>query len=148
MMLAQGDVAGVLVSTPNRFGMLEDYTGLADGATFRQGTSCHVCQSVGSFRNQDSGRMGRRHCVWRCSAARHAVELWWPYLGFLCYKKAHIRKLPGRIVSARLSTATVSVCLAHSSGSPNSIYVAKATKQYMFNQGLMALFAAYISRLQ
>lgn len=32
MMLAQGDVAGVLVATPNRFGILEDYTGLADEA--------------------------------------------------------------------------------------------------------------------
>lgn len=146
MMLAQGDVAGVLVATPNRFGILEDYTGLADEA--------HSAKALlAMYANPSALSVIKTPGEWdadiACGDAQPLgmpLNYGGPYLGFLCCKKAHIRKLPGRIVGATVDGNGQRVFVLTLQAREQHIRREKATSNICSNQGLMALFATvYLS---
>ena len=139
-------MAGVLVSTPNRFGILEDYTGLADEA--------HSAKALlAMYANPSALSVIKTPGEWdadiACGDAQPLgmpLNYGGPYLGFLCCKKAHIRKLPGRIVGATVDGNGQRVFVLTLQAREQHIRREKATSNICSNQGLMALFATvYLS---
>lgn len=147
-MLAEGDVAGVIVATPNYYGILEDYTGLAD--------ECHaakallvmncVASDLGVIRTP--GEWGADIAVGDAQSLGMPLHYGGPYLGFLCASKALIRKMPGRIVGATTDKSGNRVFVLTLQAREQHIRRDKATSNICSNQGLMALHTVvYLSLL-
>lgn len=146
--LAEGDVAGVIVATPNFHGVLEDYTGVAD--------MCHqakallimncVASDLGVIRTP--GEWGADIAVGDAQSLGMPLSYGGPYLGFICTRKSLIRKLPGRIVGATTDANDQRVFVLTLQAREQHIRREKATSNICSNQGLMALYATvYMSLL-
>lgn len=143
--LAQGDVAGVVVATPNFYGIVEDYTGWAE--------LCHkhkalliincVASDLGMLRTP--GEWGADIAVGDAQSLGIPLSYGGPYLGFICTTKALIRKLPGRIVGATEDAQGRRVFVLTLQAREQHIRRDKATSNICSNQGLMTLHtAAYL----
>lgn len=145
-MLGAGDVAAVIVSTPNYYGIIEDYTGWAD--------LCHshkallimhaVPSALGVLRSP--GEWGADIACGDAQSLGMPMSFGGPYLGFLCCKRELIRKLPGRIVGATTDSKGQRVFVLTLQAREQHIRREKATSNICSNQGLMALHTAiYLS---
>lgn len=97
------DVFALALQTPNFFGVVED------GAAARErlgGDALLIAsvqpQSLGIL--APPGAWGADIAVGDCQPLGIPVGFGGPYLGFLCGKRAHIRKFPGRIVAKTTDT--------------------------------------------
>lgn len=147
-MLGDGDVAGVIVASPNRYGIVENYTGVAD--------MCHVAKALlimncvasdlGMLRSP--GEWGADIAVGDAQSLGMPLSYGGPYLGFICATKALIRKLPGRIVGATEDAEGKRVFVLTLQAREQHIRREKATSNICSNQGLMALYVAiYLSAM-
>lgn len=145
-MLAEGNVAGVIVAQPNFFGIVEDFTGVAD--------MCHRSKSLFIINTIPStlgmlrtpGQWGADIAVGDAQSLGMPLSYGGPYLGFICTTKALIRKLPGRIVGATTDAKGQRVFVLTLQAREQHIRRDKATSNICSNQGLMALFATvYLS---
>lgn len=147
-MLADGDVAGVILSQPNYFGIIEDLSGVAD--------ICHAAKSL-LILNCIASDLGvlRTPTEWGadivCGDAQSLgipLSFGGPYLGYLATSKALMRKLPGRIVGATTDAQGRRVFVLTLQAREQHIRRDKATSNICSNQGLMALFVTiYLSAL-
>lgn len=144
--LQANDIAGVIVATPNFYGILEDYSGLAD--------LCHEHKTLLIFNAVASdlaciktpGEWGADIAAGDAQSLGMPLSYGGPYLGFLCCTKALIRKLPGRIVGATTDANGKRVFVLTLQAREQHIRRDKATSNICSNQGLMALFTAmYLS---
>lgn len=144
--LEANDVAGVIVATPNFYGILEDYTGWAD--------MCHQHKTLLIFHAVASnlaciktpGEWGADIAAGDAQSLGMPLSYGGPYLGFLCCTKALIRKLPGRIVGATTDANGKRVFVLTLQAREQHIRRDKATSNICSNQGLMSLFTAmYLS---
>ena len=146
--LAAGDVAGVIVASPNRYGIVEDYSGVAD--------KCHqakallimncVASDLGVLRTP--GEWGADIAVGDAQSLGMPLNYGGPYLGYICTTKSLIRKLPGRIVGATTDAKGRRVFVLTLQAREQHIRRDKATSNICSNQGLMALYAAvYLSTM-
>lgn len=144
--LAAGDVAGVIVATPNFYGILEDYTGWAE--------LCHkykalfiinaVASDLGVLKTP--GEWGADIAVGDGQSLGLPLSYGGPYLGYIACTKALIRKLPGRIVGATTDADGRRVFVLTLQAREQHIRRDKATSNICSNQGLMALYVAtYLS---
>ena len=139
-MLESGDVAGVIVATPNFYGILEDYTGVAD--------ICHKAKSLlimygiaGDLASIKSpGEWGADIAVGDAQSLGIPLSFGGPYLGYLCAKKALMRKMPGRIVGATTDSKGRRTFVLTLQAREQHIRREKATSNICSNQGLMALY--------
>lgn len=147
-MLEAGDVAGVIVATPNFYGILEDYAGVAD--------MCHKVKSLlimhciaGDLASIKSpGEWGADIAVGDAQSLGIPLSFGGPYLGFLCAKKALMRKMPGRIVGATKDSEGRRTFVLTLQAREQHIRREKATSNICSNQGLMALYVTiYMSLL-
>ncbi len=137
-----GDVAGVIVASPNFYGILEDYSGWAD--------LCHehkalfiincVASDLGLIRTP--GQWCADIAVGDAQSLGMPLSYGGPYLGFICTTKALIRKLPGRIVGATEDANGRRVFVLTLQAREQHIRREKATSNICSNQGLMALYTA------
>ncbi|MDO4319281.1 MAG: aminomethyl-transferring glycine dehydrogenase subunit GcvPA [Bacteroidales bacterium] len=145
-MLGSGDVAGVVVQTPNYYGILEDLTGWAE--------KIHACKALlivnspaitlGVIRQQ--GAWGADIAVGDAQSLGMPLSYGGPYLGYMCATKALMRKLPGRIVGATTDEKGQRVFVLTLQAREQHIRREKATSNICSNQGLMTLHAAiYLS---
>ncbi len=147
-MLAAGDVAGVVVASPNRYGILEDYTGWA-GAV-HAAKALMVVNSPASALGviKPAGEWGADIAAGDAQSLGMPLEFGGPYLGYLCSTKALMRKMPGRIVGATTDSGGRRVFVLTLQAREQHIRREKATSNICSNQGLMALFVAvYLSLL-
>ncbi|MCM1450303.1 MAG: aminomethyl-transferring glycine dehydrogenase subunit GcvPA [Clostridiales bacterium] len=139
--LATGDVAGVIVSAPNYYGIVEDYTGWADAC--HQAKSLFIMNSVAidlaSIRTP--GEWGADIAVGDAQSLGMPLSFGGPYLGYMCATKALIRKMPGRIVGATTDDRGNRVFVLTLQAREQHIRREKATSNICSNQGLMALYA-------
>lgn len=145
-MLAAGDVAGVIVATPNCHGVLEDLTGVSD--------KCHAAKALLVISSQASalgvikspGEWGADIAAGEAQSLGMPLSFGGPYLGYMCCTKALMRKLPGRIVGATEDARGRRVFVLTLQAREQHIRRDKATSNICSNQGLMALYAAiYLS---
>lgn len=147
-MLEVGNVAGVMVSSPNYFGILEDFTGVAD--LCHQNKALFIMQTIPSALGiiKTPGEWGADVAVGDGQSLGMPLSYGGPYLGFMACKKSLIRKLPGRIVGATTDTNGKRVFVLTLQAREQHIRRDKATSNICSNQGLMSLFATvYLSIL-
>lgn len=144
--LEQEDVAGVIVASPNFYGILEDYSGWSELCHRHKALMIINCipSDLGIIRTP--GEWGADIAVGDAQSLGMPLSYGGPYLGFICTTKALIRKLPGRIVGATTDADGQRVFVLTLQAREQHIRRDKATSNICSNQGLMALYtAAYLS---
>lgn len=147
-MLADGNVAGVILAEPNFYGIVEDFSTVAD--------KCHaakalliinaVASDLGLLRTP--GEWGADIAVGDAQSLGMPLSCGGPYLGYICTSRALIRKLPGRIVGVTTDAEGRRSFVLTLQAREQHIRRDKATSNICSNQGLMALHTAiYLSAL-
>lgn len=146
--LAKGDVAGVAVATPNRYGILEDYTGLADEVHGAKALLVMYANAADLGVIRTPGEWHADIAVGDAQSLGMPLNFGGPYLGYLCATKALMRKMPGRIVGATTDDMGQRVFVLTLQAREQHIRREKATSNICSNQGLMALYVSvYLSLL-
>lgn len=145
-MLGAGDVAGVIVASPNYYGILEDYSGWADSCHAAKALlimNCHA-SALGVIRSP--GEWGADIACGEAQSLGIPLNYGGPGLGYLCARREHMRKMPGRIVGATRDADGQRVFVLTLQAREQHIRRQKATSNICSNQGLMTLHAAaYLS---
>lgn len=141
-MLAAGDVAGVIVASPNYFGIVEDYTGYATLCHERKALfimNCHA-SALGVLRSP--GEWDADIACGEAQSLGMPLNYGGPGLGYLCCRKALMRKLPGRIVGATTDASGQRSFVLTLQAREQHIRRQKATSNICSNQGIMTLHAS------
>lgn len=144
--IAAGGVAGVILPSPNYFGILEDFSGVAD--------ACHKVKALLAIDSpaaalaviRSAGEWGADIACGDAQSLGMPLNYGGPTLGYLCCTKTLMRKLPGRIVGATVDRHGQRVFVLTLQAREQHIRREKATSNICSNQGLMTLYAAvYLS---
>lgn len=145
-MLAGDDVAGVILAQPNFYGIIEDYSGVAD--------MCHAKKALMVINaNPSSLAVLKTPAEWGADiACGDAQSLGIPmnyggsYVGYLATTNALVRKLPGRIVGATTDVDGKRAFVLTLQAREQHIRREKANSNICSNQSLMALYVTiYLS---
>lgn len=138
--LAAGDVAGVIVSSPNFYGIVEDYTGVADRV--------HEAKAL-LIMNADPSALSilKTPREWGADIACGdgqtlgiPMNFGGPFVGYLASTKELMRKLPGRIVGATTDVDGKRAFVLTLQAREQHIRREKANSNICSNQSLMALY--------
>lgn len=144
----KGDVAGVIVPTPNRYGIIEDFSGLADRlhgakamlAIYADPSSLAVLRTPGEW--------GADIACGDAQTLGIPLQFGGPYLGFMACSKSCLRKMPGRVVGATKDADGKRAFVLTLQAREQHIRREKATSNICSNQSLMALYATlYVALL-
>ncbi|MBQ1798569.1 MAG: aminotransferase class V-fold PLP-dependent enzyme, partial [Muribaculaceae bacterium] len=138
--LAAGDVAGVIVATPNFYGILEDYTGWADLCHEHKALLIMNCVASALGVVKTPGEWGADIAVGDGQSLGLPMNFGGPYVGFLCTSKKLIRKMPGRIVGATHDVDGKRAFVLTLQAREQHIRREKATSNICSNESLMALY--------
>ena len=136
-----GDVAGVIVPCPNRYGIVEDFTGFAD--------KIHALKGFLTI-NADPSALAvlRTPAEWGADAAvgdgqtlGMPLQFGGPYLGYISCSKTMLRKMPGRVVGATKDIDGKRGYVLTLQAREQHIRREKATSNICSTQSLMALYA-------
>lgn len=138
--LAANDVAGVILAQPNFYGIVEDYTGVAD--------MCHAAKAMFVMNAKPSAlAVLKSPAEWgadiACGDAQSlGIPMCYggPYVGFLACMNANVRKLPGRIVGATTDVDGKRAFVLTLQAREQHIRREKANSNICSNQSLMALY--------
>lgn len=139
--MEKGDVAGVIVPTPNKYGIVEDFTGWAD--------AIHAAKGYLAI-NADPSALAvlRTPAEWGADVAcgdgqtlGMPMSFGGPYLGFISCGKGMLRKMPGRVVGATKDADGKRAFVLTLQAREQHIRREKATSNICSNQSLMALYA-------
>lgn len=142
------DVAAVLLPQPNRYGIIEDLTGVAD--------LCHANGSLLIVQGPASplgtlkspGEWGADIACGDAQSLGIPLSMGGPYIGYLCTRQQLVRKMPGRIVGATVDADGQRVFVLTLQAREQHIRRDKATSNICTAQGVMCLYvAAYLSLL-
>lgn len=142
LMLAAGDVAAVIVASPNYFGILEDYEGWADSIHRAKALFIINGPAMPLAVVKTPGEWGADIAVGDAQSLGMPLSYGGPYLGYMCCTNALIRKMPGRIVGATKDDKGQRVFVLTLQAREQHIRREKATSNICSNQGLMTLHAA------
>lgn len=144
--LKAGDVAGVILPCPNRFGIVEDFTGIAD--------EIHAAKALMAvYADPSTLAVLRTPAEWGADIAcgdgqtlGMPMQFGGPYLGFISCTSALLRKMPGRVVGATKDASGKRCFVLTLQAREQHIRREKATSNICSNQSLMALYATiYLS---
>ena len=145
-LLEADDVAGVIVPQPNYYGLIEDFSGLAD--------ACHthkallvintVASALGVLKSP--GEWGADIACGDAQSLGLPLNFGGPYIGYLCTTSALVRKMPGRLVGATTDVDGKRCFVLTMQAREQHIRREKATSNICTAQGFMCLYvAAYLS---
>lgn len=146
-MLIQGDVAGVILPQPNRYGIIEDLTGVAEAIHEAKALMVMNCQALSLAVLRSPAEWGADIAVGEAQSLGMPLSYGGPYLGYMCSTKALMRKMPGRIVGATKDDMGQRVFVLTLQAREQHIRRDKATSNICSNQGLMALYATMYASL-
>ena len=140
-LLGGGGVAGVLVQQPNRYGIVEDFTGVAD--------LCHAQKALLIINGvaadlavlKTPGEWGADIAVGEGQSLGIPMSWGGPYVGYMCCTEKLIRKMPGRIVGQTVDNRGQRAFVLTLQAREQHIRRQKATSNICSNQSLMALWA-------
>lgn len=138
--LSVGNIGGVILPQPNKYGIIEDFTGVADiihaaGALFIMN-----CIAIDLATLRSPGEWGADIAVGDAQSLGIPLNFGGPYLGYMAAGKGLMRKLPGRIVGATVDDAGQRTFVLTLQAREQHIRREKATSNICSNQGLMALY--------
>ena len=134
------DVAGVIVASPNFYGILEDYTGWADFCHEHKTLLIMNCPASALSVIKTPAEWGADIAVGDGQSLGIPMNFGGPYVGYLCTSKKLIRKMPGRIVGATTDADGKRAFVLTLQAREQHIRREKATSNICSNQSLMALF--------
>lgn len=144
--LEKGDVAGVIVPTPNKYGIIEDFTGFADAIHEQKGYMAVYADPSALAVLRTPAEWGADIAVGDGQTLGMPMQYGGPYLGFLSCAEALIRKMPGRVVGATKDASGKRCFVLTLQAREQHIRRDKATSNICSNQSLMALYATiYLS---
>ncbi len=138
--LDAGGVAGVVMQQPNRYGVVEDFTGVADACHAKK--AMFVINSVAADLAllRTPGEWGADIAVGDVQSLGVPMSFGGPYAGYMCCTEKLIRKLPGRIVGRTKDTEGRRCFVLTLQAREQHIRREKATSNICSNQSLMALW--------
>lgn len=139
--MALGGIAGVIVQQPNRYGIIEDFTGFAD--VCHENKAMFIINSVASDLAllKTPGEWGADLAVGDIQSLGLPMSFGGPYAGYMCSTQKLMRKLPGRIVGETRDNRGQRVFVLTLQAREQHIRRQKATSNICSNQSLMALYA-------
>ena len=145
-LIAQGDVAGAIVPSVNRFGIIEDLSGFADALHADKSLLTVYCDPSALAVLKTPAEWGADIAVGDAQPLGIPLSYGGPYLGFMACLKEHMRKLPGRIVGQTLDKEGRRAFVLTLQAREQHIRREKATSNICSNQSLMALWVTiYLS---
>ena len=145
-LLEGDDVAGVLVPSINRFGIIEDLTGFADAVHSRKVLLMVYADPSALAVVRTPGEWGADVTCGDAQPLGIPLSYGGPYVGFLACRKEYVRKLPGRIVGATTDVDGKRAFVLTLQAREQHIRREKANSNICSNQSLMALYVTiYLS---
>ncbi|MBS7396311.1 MAG: aminomethyl-transferring glycine dehydrogenase subunit GcvPA [Prevotellamassilia sp.] len=144
--LAAGDVAGVMVAQPNHYGIIEDFTGLADEV--HAAKALLVINSIASTLAvlRSPGEWGADIACGDAQSLGIPMNFGGPHIGYLCVKSALVRKMPGRLVGETVDADGKRAFVLTMQAREQHIRREKATSNICTAQGIMCLYVTiYLS---
>ena len=139
--LEKGDVAGVIVPTPNKYGIIEDFTGWADEIHAKKGYLAINADPSALAVLRTPGEWGADVACGDGQTLGMPMSFGGPYLGFIACDKGMIRKMPGRVVGVTKDADGKRAFVLTLQAREQHIRREKATSNICSNQSLMALYA-------
>lgn len=138
--LAKGDVAGVIVPSLNRFGIVEDLTGFAEAVHEAKAIAVEYCDPSALAVVRTPGEWGFDIAVGDGQSLGIPMSFGGPYVGFMACRKDYVRKMPGRIVGQTQDADGKRCFVLTLQAREQHIRREKATSNICSNQSLMALY--------
>ena len=142
------DVAGVIVAQPNFYGIVEDFSGLAD--LCHSNKALFVINTIASTLSvlKTPGEWGADIACGEAQSLGLPLNFGGPYIGYLCTTKAHVRKMPGRLVGATTDANGERCFVLTLQAREQHIRREHATSNICTAQGVMCLYVAmYLSMM-
>ena len=138
--LQEGGVAGVVVQQPNYYGIIEDFSGMADAC--HQQKALFVINSVAADLAllKPPGEWGADIAVGDIQSLGLPMSFGGPYAGYMCTTEKLMRKMPGRIVGLTRDNRGQRAFVLTLQAREQHIRRQKATSNICSNESLMALF--------
>ncbi|MDD6437746.1 MAG: aminomethyl-transferring glycine dehydrogenase subunit GcvPA [Prevotella sp.] len=138
--LAEGGVAGVIVQQPNRLGIIEDFTGIADAC--HENKALFIINSIPADLAllKTPGEWGADIAVGDGQSLGLPMNFGGPYVGYMCCTEKLMRKMPGRIVGKTDDEDGRRVFVLTLQAREQHIRRQKATSNICSNESLMALW--------
>ena len=144
--LSKGDVAGVIVPSVNRYGIVEDHTGFADAVHAEKALLIEYCDPSALAVVKTPAEWGADIAVGDGQPLGIPLTYGGPYVGFMAVWKEHLRKMPGRIVGQTVDRDGKRAFVLTLQAREQHIRREKATSNICSNQSLMALYVTvYLS---
>ena len=144
--LAADDVAGVIVPSVNRYGIIEDHSGFADAIHGEKGILVEYCDPSALAVVKTPAGWDADIAVGDGQPLGLPLCYGGPYVGFMAVKKDHMRKMPGRIVGQTVDKEGRRVFVLTLQAREQHIKREKATSNICSNESLMALWVTiYLS---
>lgn len=138
--LAKGDVAGVIVPSLNRFGIVEDLTGFAEAVHEAKALAVEYCDPSALAVVRTPGEWGFDIAVGDGQSLGIPMCFGGPYVGFMACRKDYVRKMPGRIVGQTQDADGRRCFVLTLQAREQHIRREKATSNICSNQSLIALY--------
>lgn len=138
--LAEGGVAGVILQMPNRYGIVEDYTGFAD--EIHASKALMIVNSIAADLAvlKTPGEWDADIAVGDGQSLGIPMSFGGPSVGYMCCTEKLIRKMPGRIVGLTKDSRGQRAFVLTLQAREQHIRRQKATSNICSNESLMALY--------
>ena len=138
--LESGDVAGIIVPSVNRYGIIENLEGFADAVHEVKAIAVAYCDPSALAVVKTPGEYGFDVAVGDGQPLGIPVSFGGAYVGFMACRKDYVRKLPGRIVGQTVDADGKRCFVLTLQAREQHIRREKATSNICSNQSLMALY--------
>lgn len=145
-LVAAGDVAGAIVSSVNRLGVIEDHTGFADALHADKAVLIEYCDPSALAVLKTPAEWDADIAVGDGQSLGIPLCFGGPTVGFMACRKDYMRKMPGRIVGQTADAEGRRSFVLTLQAREQHIRREKATSNICSNESLMALFVTiYLS---
>ncbi|PAB57722.1 aminomethyl-transferring glycine dehydrogenase subunit GcvPA [Anaeromicrobium sediminis] len=146
--LVSKETAGVIIQSPNFFGIIEDYSKAGEIVHANKGLLITSVDPMSLAILKNPGSQGADIVVGDAQCFGNGLNLGGPYLGFMATKSKLARKMPGRIVGESVDADGKRAFVLTLQAREQHIRRFKATSNICSNQGLNMLMATiYLTTL-